>query len=365
MYKNERTKVPGKEMPIMRHIFYARAEFCWVILLLAALALLIGQTDGVSAASAPGGNRVVIKFSHNQQTSTPPHKAAEMFKQLVEERTHGYYDVQIFPAQQLGGLRDQVEGTILGTIEVTQQTPAIISLFVPKVMILDFPFLWPNNEEAMWQVLDGPIGRELLQSLEGKGLKGVDFWSSGFKNVTTGTKPIQSLDDFKGLKIRVIPSPLLSAQYEAWGATPTPVDFKELYTALQQGLVDGQENPPGTIIDVKLYEVQKYMTESRHGFLHYIMVFNKKWFDAQSQANQAILVQAMQEAGRWQRKAMRDRDADATRRITEAGVQVNALTPEVREQLRQRALQVHERFAERVDKDYLRRVYAEIEKVTK
>lgn len=324
--------------------------------------LLLAVTGGGGPAAQPG--KVVIKFSHNQQTITPPHKAAEMFKQMVEERTKGYYDVQIYPAQQLGGLRDQVEGVALGTIEVTQQTPPTISLFVPKVMVLDFPFLW-TDEEAMWKVLDGPIGQELLQALEAKGLKGVDFWSSGFKNFTSGRKPIRTPDDFKGMKIRVIPSPLLSAQYEAWGASPTPVDFKELYTALQQGLVDGQENPPGTIVDVKLYEVQKYMTESRHGFLHYVMMFNKKWFDAQPKANQEILVQAMKEAGRWERKAMLDRDADATRRIKAAGVEVVALSPQAREQFRQLSLKVHEKFADRVDKEYLRRVYAEIEKATK
>ncbi len=324
--------------------------------------MLLAVTGGGRPAAQPG--KVVIKFSHNQQTITPPHKAAEMFKQMVEERTKGYYEVQIYPAQQLGGLRDQVEGVALGTIEVTQQTPPTISLFVPKVMVLDFPFLW-TDEEAMWKVLDGPIGQELLQSLEAKGLKGVDFWSSGFKNFTSGRKPIRTPDDFKGMKIRVIPSPLLSAQYDAWGASPTPVDFKELYTALQQGLVDGQENPPGTIVDVKLYEVQKYMTESRHGFLHYVMMFNKKWFDAQPKANQEILVQAMKEAGRWERKAMLDRDAEATRRIKAAGVEVVALSPQAREQFRQLSLKVHEKFAERVDKDYLRRVYAEIEKATK
>jgi C4-dicarboxylate-binding protein DctP len=333
---------------------------------LVVTAMLLGVTSGGSAqpASTPGVGKVIIKFSHNQQTITPPHKAAEMFKQLVEQRTNGYYEVQIYPAQQLGGLRDQVEGTALGTIELTQQTPATVSLFVPKVMLLDFPFLW-TNEEAMWKVLDGPLGQELLQSLETKGLKGVDFWSSGFKNFTSGRKPIRTPDDFKGMKIRVIPSPLLSAQYEVWGASPTPVDFKELYTALQQGLVDGQENPSGTIVDVKLYEVQKYMTESRHGFLHYIMMFNKKWFDAQSKANQAILTQAMKEAGQWERKAMLDRDAEATRRIRDAGVQVTALTPQAREQFRQLSLKVHEKFADRVDKDYLRRVYAEIEKAAK
>jgi len=330
-----------------------------MLTLLMALMLL----GGGGPAAQPAG-KVVIKFSHNQQTITPPHKAAEMFKQLVEQRTKGHYEVQIYPAQQLGGLRDQVEGTSLGTIEMTQQTPATVSLFVPKVMILDFPFLW-TNEDAMWKVLDGPLGQDLLQSLEAKGLKGVDFWSSGYKNFTTGRKPIRTPDDFKGMKIRVIPSPLLSAQYEAWGASPTPVDFKELYTALQQGLVDGQENPAGTIVDVKLYEVQKYMTESRHGFLHYIMMFNKKWFDAQSKPNQEILIQAVKEAGRWERKAMLDRDAEATRRIKEAGLEVSALTPQAREQFRQLSLKVHEKFADRVDKEYLRRVYAEIEKAGK
>jgi len=346
----------------MRTMRRSRAgSFC----LLAAVPLVaVAAALAGDAAAATAGGKVVIKFSHNQQTITPPHKAAEMFKQMVEERTKGHYDVQIYPAQQLGGLRDQVEGTMLGTIELTQQVPATVSLFVPKVMFLDFPFLWPS-EETMWKVLDGPIGQEALQALEAKGLKGVDFWSSGWKNFTSGKKPIRVADDFKGMKIRVIPSPLLSAQYEAWGASPTPVDFKELYTALQQGLVDGQENPPGTVVDVKLYEVQKYMTESRHGFLHYIMMFNKKWFDAQSKANQEILVQAVKEAGRWERKAMQDRDAEATTRIKGAGVQVVDIAPQARQQFRQLSLKVHERFADRVGKEFLQRTYAEIEKASK
>jgi tripartite ATP-independent transporter DctP family solute receptor len=317
-------------------------------------------SPAAAVPAPPGGQKVVIKFSHNQQTITPPHQAAEMFKRMVEERTNGYYDVQIFPAQQLGNLRDQVEGVAVGTIEVTQQTPATISLFVPKVAVLDFPFLWPS-EEAMWKVLDGPLGQELLQSMESGGFKGVDYWSSGFKNITTGKAPVRRPDDLKGMKIRVIPSPLLSAQYEAWGATPTPVDFAELYTALQQGVVDGQENPPGTIVDVKLFEVQKYMTESRHGFLHYVMIFNKKWFDEQPQVNQGILIQAMKEAGQWQRKTMEQRDADATKRIGEAGVELIQLTPEAREQFRQLSQPVHDRFSAQVGQDYLQRLKAALE----
>jgi tripartite ATP-independent transporter DctP family solute receptor len=231
-------------------------------------------------------------------------------------------------------------------------------------MVADFPFLW-TTENAMWKVLDGPLGQELLASLDAKGMKGVDFWSSGIKDMTSGKKPIRTPDDLKGFKMRIMPSPILSAQYEIWGASPTPVDFKEVYTALQQGLVDGQENAPGSIVDMKIYEVQKYMTESRHGALLYIMIFNKKWFDAQPKANQEILVQAVKEAGRWERKAMADRDADAVKRIREAGVQMIELTPQARDQFKQLSMKVHERFWDKVGKDYLQRLYAEIERASK
>ena len=334
------------------------------LLLLGLVTLFLVGLSNTSDAAAAASGKVIIKFSHNQQTPTPQHKAAEVFEKLVEERTKGYYDVQIFPAQQLGSMRDQVEGASLGTIEVVQQPAATISLFVPKFMVLDLPFLW-TTEESMWKVLDGPLGQELLASLEAKGLKGVDFWGSGFKDITTGKKPIRTPDDLKGMKIRVMPSPLLSAQYEAWGASPTPIDFKELYTALQQGVVDGQENPPGTVMDIKLYEVQKYMTETRHGHIHYILAFNKKWFDAQPKPNQDILVQTMKEAGRWERKAIEAHDGEAMKRIREANVQIIELTPQAREQFRQLSLKVHEKFVDKVGKDYLQRLYADIERTSK
>ena len=339
----------------------------WVllgVLVLALMALVAGALRQAQRAAQARHGPVVLRFAHNQPTPRIPHQAAVLFKQLVEARTQGYYDVQIFPAQQLGSSRDEVEQTILGTIEVTQQTAAILSLFVPKVMLLDFPFLWPPQEEVMWQILDGPLGQELLQTLDAKHLKGVDIWSSGFKHVTTSKKPIRVLADFAGLKMRVLASPLLAAQYAAWGASPTPVDYKELYTALEQGVVDGQENPAGTILDMRLYEVQKYLTESRHGFLHYLIVVHKPWFDAQTPEHQAILTQALREAGQWERQATRAYDAEAMQRLKEAGVQVQTLTEEAREALRQRALQVQAQFAATVGQDYLQRVQAAIVQAT-
>ena len=139
----------------MRFPSQYRVPRAWVLPCLVVLALLAAPLREVEVAAPAGRGQVVLKFSHNQPTITIPHQAAVLFKQLVEARTQGYYDVQIFPAQQLGGLRDQVEQTMLGTIEVTQQPAAILSLFVPKVMLLDFPFLWPQQEAVMWQLLDG------------------------------------------------------------------------------------------------------------------------------------------------------------------------------------------------------------------
>jgi len=325
-----------------------------VVLLASAL-----RTANVATPAAGGaaGGKVVIRFSHNQPTPRIQHQAVVLFKQLVEERTQGYYDVQIFPAMQLGSARDQVEQTMLGVLDITQQATATVSLFVPKVMLLDFPFLWPEDEARMWQILDGPLGQELLQALETRHLKGLDIWSAGWKQLTTSTRPIRTLADFAGLKMRVIPSPLLAAQYKAWGASPTPVDFKELYTALEQGLVDGQETPLSTVIDLRFYEVQKYLTESRHGFLHYVILCHKPWFEAQSPAHQAILLQAMREAGQWERQATQRHDMEAIAQIQTVGVHVQQLTPEAQGQLRQRALQVHAQFADQVGRAYLQRVY--------
>ena len=324
-------------------------------------ALLTGLLREADVASPAAGTKVVLKFSHNQPTVTIPHQGAVLFKQLVEARTQGYYDVQIFPAQQLGGLRDQVEQTMLGTIEVTQQPAAILSLFVSEGHALGFPVFVapagggdvadpgrpPRSGVAPGARSQAPQGGRRLEF-------GLQAGDDQHRN-RSARSPISP-----GMKIRVIPSQLLSAQYEAWGASPTPVDFKELYTALEQGLVDGQENPAGTILDLRLYEVQKYMTDSRHGFLHYLIVFHKPWFDAQPPAHQTILVEAMREAGQWQRRATRERDAEAMQRLKEAGVHVQTLTEEAREQLRQRSLQVHAQFAERVGTDYLQRVYAAI-----
>src|SRR5262249_38984501 len=174
------------------------------VLVLALIALVAGSLRQAERAAPARHGPVVLRFAHNQPTPRILHQAAVRFKQLVEARTQGYYEVQIFPAQQLGSNRDEVEQTILGTIELTQQPAAILSLFVPKVMILDFPFLWPPQEEVLWQVLDGPLGQELLQALDAKGLKGVAIWRSGVKHITARTKPIRTLADFTGLKMRVI-----------------------------------------------------------------------------------------------------------------------------------------------------------------
>jgi tripartite ATP-independent transporter DctP family solute receptor len=313
------------------------------------LVLVLLQTD-------PGwAQRVELKFAHPFVPTSPQGAIAEVFKQELERRTNNY-DVRILPAGQLGGSRDMLEALQVGTIEAFTDGAAIYSLIQPRLTILDLPFLW--NDESMWTILDGPLGGELLQSLDSKGIKAVSIGASGWKQLFNSRRPIRRLEDLKGMKIRTIPSQVLLTQFRVWGASPTPVDFKELYTALEGGVVDGQEQPPITVVQMKFYEVQKYMTLTNHGFIHFIQAFNKTWFDRQSTENQKILIDSMQFAALWQRKAIADQTAEAIKQIRARGLQVDELTPEGREEFRQASFKVHEAFTQQIGKEFLDKIYA-------
>ena len=198
--------------------------------------------------------KIVLKFNHHQQIDSPQHKGAVYFKKLVEERSGGRIEVQVYPASQLGGLREGTEGVQMGTIEMSQPPTSILGNFSTAFSIVDMPFLWPNAK-VLWTVLDGPIGKEIMTSVEKKNMKGFSFWGCGFK-LLTANKALRTPDDVKGLKFRVMPNPLLEAQFKAWGAFAVPMDFGELYNALQQRVVDGQENPLQSIRMLKFWEVE-------------------------------------------------------------------------------------------------------------
>lgn len=286
----------------------------------------------------------LIRLSHNMQPDTSVDKAAKKFKELVEERSKGALKVEIYGQSQLGSMREQTESVQFGSTEMTIQPISTLTPFVEDVQIIDFPFLWPSNDEVLWKVLDGETGQDLLGTMEDAGFKGLGYWAAGFKAITTSKKTIKSPEDLKGLKMRVMPSPLLIAQYKAWGANPVPIDFAELYNSLQQGVVDGQENPFWITYSQKYQEVQKNLTITNHGYLAYISAFNKNFFDGLSPELQEIIIQAEIDARELGRKIAAEDDQKYLDLLKQAGMNVYTLTEEEKAAFVELSLPVYEEF---------------------
>lgn len=324
------------------------------------------SSSGSKDSKTEEKEEIVIKFSHNQPVDSPEHVGAEKFKEVVEEESDGSVKVEIYPASQLGSLREQVEGTQIGTIHVTMQPSAVISPFVDDIKAVDLPYLWPRDRDAMFEVLDGEMGRELLDRLEVGQFQGLGYWFGGFKLFTTKETEIHKPEDFKGVKMRTMEAPILLSQYSTWGATPIPLAYAELYNGLQQGIVDGQENPVQTIYLNKYYEVQNHVIQSYHGTMMYILMANKPWFDKLPEDVQQIIVKAEKEGRLAARDSFAEREQDYIAKIKETGVNYYELTDEEIEVFKEASIPVHEEHYDgEWQKDYLNRLYQAIETAVK
>ena len=327
----------------------------WLFLALLTLAFL-GQT-----APAFSKAKYVIKFAHLIQVKSPQHKGALYFKKLVEERSKGQVEVQVYPAAQLGKMRESTEGVQMGSIEMALIPTSMLGNFSPGFSIGDVPFLWPNDR-VLLSVLEGPLGDELMGTLGKKRMKGFGWWASGWKNLTAN-KDIYSIDDIKGLKFRVMPNPLLQAQFKAWGAHAVPMAFAELYNALQQGVVDGQENPYQVIRMLKFWEVQKCVAVTKHGFIAYGVIGNKRWFDSLPMNIQQLLEKAAKEAGKkeWEMQVAEAKSDRA--QIASHGMKIVDLDAKQIDRFRKASKPLYKQFAARIGEDYFNRVVAEINKI--
>lgn len=327
----------------------------WLFLGILTLAFL-GQSTAAFCKA-----KYVIKFAHLIQVESPQHNAALYFKKLVEERSNGRVEVQVYPAAQLGKMRESTEGVQMGTIEMSLQPTSMLGNFSPAFSIGDVPFLWPNTK-ILWAILDGPLGDELMATLQQKRMVGFSWWASGWKNLTAN-RDIYSIDDIKGLKFRVMPNPLLQAQFKAWGANAVPMAFAELYNALQQGVVDGQENPYQVIRMLKFWEVQKCVAVTKHGFIAYGVIGNKAWFNSLPKDIQEIIVKAEREAAKKERE-MQAQEAESDRaQIAKHGMKIVDLSPKEIDRFRQASKSIYNDFASKIGKDYFDRVVGEINKM--
>lgn len=297
-----------------------------------------------------------VKLSHDLSEDTPQHEGALMFKKIVEEKTDGKVKIQIFPSGQLGHDVETVELMQMGSIQASLVPTAKLSGFSSAMQICDLPFLF-SSREATYYVLDSEVGMDLMGELRKIGLEGVAFWESGFKQLTAN-KPISTPEDYKGLKIRVMESPILIEQFKAMDANATPIAFAETYNALQQGVVDGQENPLVSIVRMRFYEVQKYLTVSNHGYLAYAFLFSKDFFDGLPAEYQKVIREAAIEAAKFERDLTVKMEEGFLKTIRESGTTVVVLNDEQRAAFVKATRPVHDKFADKVGRELLEAVYA-------
>jgi C4-dicarboxylate-binding protein DctP len=269
-----------------------------------------------------------LSFGHDMPEDSAQHLAALKFAEIVHHKSNGRVKIKVFPAQQLGTDHQMIEAARAGELAIILSPTAKLSTLVPAIQYPDLPFLFPNREDA-YKILDGEPGEMLLEKLKSHGLIGVTFWESGFKQFTAN-KLIRKPEDFMGLKIRAMKSRIIMDQFNALGATPIPIDFFETYKALKDGVVDGQENPLVSIVNMKFYEVQSHVTISNHAYLGYVFAFSKKIFESLPADIQKILISTAKELTLFERKETIEREKAFIQTIKNSGTNVYSLSDKER-----------------------------------
>jgi C4-dicarboxylate-binding protein DctP len=317
---------------------------------------------------AQAAGEIVIKFSHVVAPDTPKGRAAEKFKQLAEEKTNGKVRVEVYPNSQLYKDREETEALQANAVQMLAPS---LSKFGPmgvrEFEVFDLPYIFPSYE-VVHRVMDGEVGRKLFAKLESKGLKGLAFWDNGFK-VMSANKPLRTVADFKGVKMRIQSSKVLDAQMKALGADPQGMAFSEVYAALQQGVVDGTENPPDNLYTQKMHEVQKHLTVSDHGYLGYAVIVNKKFWVSLPANVRVQLEQAMSEATVFERDIAKKENEEALNKVKAAKTtEIYVLPLQGRQDWYKVLLPVHKEFEDKIGKDIIQAIYrtaAQLEKAGK
>ena len=289
-----------------------RKAMCW------ALAAIVC----VLFAAPVQAEKMVLRVSITLDPSSHYYKGLEMLDKLLKERTNGELSLEIYHSAQLGSERDAVEGVSLGTLEMTLSSTGPLGNFTKDFMIFDLPFIIQDREKA-YAWMDGPEGQRILNSLLGQNIVGLSIWENGFRHLTNSQRPVVKPEDVKGLKIRLMENPVHLATFRALDAYPTPMPFGELFTALQQKTVDGQENPLVIIETSKFYEVQNQLALSGHFYSPAILLINKAvWEEKLTEEQRQIFQKAAAEARDWERNYSREMDEKLAATLKSRGMNV-------------------------------------------
>ncbi|SDM67455.1 tripartite ATP-independent transporter solute receptor, DctP family [Franzmannia pantelleriensis] len=300
---------------------------------------------------------VTLRLAHVVNEQDGFHIAAVKFQELVEERTQGAVSIDIYPNAALGDERTLLEGMQIGSIDMGVITNGPVANFVEEMAVFELPFLFPSPEAA-YDVLDGPIGQELLDKLADVNLKGLAYAERGFRNLTNSQRPVNSPDDLDGLRIRVMENPVYTDTFRELGANAIPMAWTEALTAMQQGTIDGQENPVNVIHSFNLDETQAYMTLSRHTYAPAIFVMGMPVWNQLPEAAHEVLRDAAQEAAEHERRMNAEMEADQLAALRDAGMEIND-TPDL-EAFQAAVAPVYDKYGEQFG-DYLERIQAALE----
>ena len=285
------------------------------------LALAAAGATLAIAPVAPALAQTQLKMNISVSQNSHYGVAVDTFAREVEKRTGGRYKVQNFYSGALGAERESIEALQVGTLDLTMTSTGPVPNFVPEVAILDIPFLFRDYAHAR-AVLDGPIGQDMLQKFPAKGIVALAWGENGFRHMTNSKRPVNVPDDLKGLKMRTMENPVHIQAYKAFGIIPTPMAFTEVFTALQQGTVDGQENPLSVISAAKFEQVQKYMTLTGHVYSPALILMSKAQWDKLSAADKQAFAEAAKEAVKANRARIDDDERKAVADLRSKGMSV-------------------------------------------
>ena len=313
-------------------------------LLTAAAAMAL---NAITPAHAEIGEHT-IKFATAGAAGSPIALGMDKFAELVAEKSGGKITVKRFPGGTLGGDVQVLSSLQGGTIEMRTMNAGGLHGVADDFVLVDLPFLFDSPQEAD-AVMDGPVGAALAAKLPENGLVGLAYWELGFRELTNGRHAITNVDDIAGLKIRVIQSPIYIDLFNALGANAVPMPFTELYTALETGAIDGQENPAPSILTAKLNEVQDYMTLTNHTYNPQMVMVSAKFWDTLNDEERKALQVAAAEARAYERAVAREQSAKAVEELKSEGMEVSELSPEEFAKFREKAKPVADKYAAQID----------------
>lgn len=324
------------------------------------LSMVIAATFSVGlAAPAAMAADKVMKCGIVTNKDRSLSKGLVEFGKILEKETGGSIKVQVFTDGVLGGDRQTLEGLQMGTIHCTSVSTGPIAAFVPQFDVFDLPFLFKDKATA-FKVADGPIGKELLDKLPAVGMIGFNYWENGFRHLTNNKREVKTLEDIKGLKIRTLESKIHVDTWKQLGANPTPMSFSQLYTALEQGVVDGQENPFGNVVSNKFNEVQKYLTTTGHVYNASPFLVSKKFYDGLTDKEKEAVKKAAKEAQAFQRLENDKEDTVSAGTLQARGMKITALNPGEQQRVVAALKPVYDKYSETLGKDLVARMLAAV-----